>query len=139
MTGVSMIGEVKDSVKTFYEWLSFRKVRRFFYWILFIYVLLSGLSSCTMKWMKMTAIKEYVANLDPIQVREKINFTRANWINTCVNNGAAGVLGGATMGAEAIEACKAAGFDLYPEQDWRQVAKDNRNEFYEKMLWDTRP
>jgi hypothetical protein len=129
----------KASAKNFFNWLSWRKVRRACYWLLFAWVLLFGLSSCTMKWVKMNAISSYMKTLDPQELRDTVNWRRANWINTCVNNGAAGVLGGATIAADAIEACKRTGFELFPEQDWVALAKANRNESYEQFLWDTRP
>lgn len=131
-----MVNAMKGSIKDFYNWLSWRKIRRACYWLLFAWVVLFGLSSCTMKWLKSNAVNAYMAKLDPEKLREDVNWRRANWVNTCVNNAAAGVLGGAVMGAEAIVACKDAGFELYPERDWAALAKENRNEAYENYLWE---
>lgn len=131
MTGVSM-----QTLKNFYKLVPWRRVRRVFYWLLLAWLMIFGLARCAHKVNEMEQIKDYIHRIDSNWLREEVNIKRSQWINQCVNNGAAGVLGGATISAQAIEACTDSGFRLYPEQDWGAIALFNHSDFIEKVFLD---
>jgi hypothetical protein len=61
----------------------------------------------------------------PSWLKEDNADDKRRWILTCINNAAAGVLGGATMSDTAINACGVLGDKLYPDKDWEHVAMIN--------------
>lgn len=61
----------------------------------------------------------------PSWLKEDNADDKRQWILTCINNAAAGVLGGATMADTAINACGSLGDKLFPEKDWEHVAMIN--------------
>ena len=128
-------------MKNVWGWMVANKkdVYNYFKWLMMLIaaaVVITGFTSCVVKVREIDSVNSYVATLNASKLREAVNSRRGDWINTCVNNGAAGVLGGATMGADAINACKNAGFELYPEQDWAAVVRGNQNPFFEQMMLD---
>lgn len=64
-------------------------------------------------------------NTSPNYLKEENLRLKRNWVLVCINNGAAGVLGGATMSDTAINACGTLGDKLYPDKDWEHVAMIN--------------
>lgn len=70
--------------------------------------------------------------IDPVRLKGDNDWARRNWAQSCNNNAAAGVLGGATMSADAIAACTAASFLQYPELDWDKEAEANRQKYVKK-------
>lgn len=61
----------------------------------------------------------------PSWLREDNADDKRRWILKCINNAAAGVLGGAVMSDTAINACGVLGDKLYPDKDWEHVAMIN--------------
>jgi len=64
-------------------------------------------------------------HISPSWLREDNADDKRRWTLKCINNAAAGVLGGATMSDTAINACGALGDKLYPDKDWEHVAMIN--------------
>lgn len=64
-------------------------------------------------------------SFSPSYLQQENMGLKRQWILSCINNGAAGVLGGATMSEAAIAACGTLGDKLYPEKDWEHVAMIN--------------
>lgn len=70
--------------------------------------------------------------IDPAMLKADNDRGRRQWANSCINNAAAGVLGGATMSAEAIGACSRASFEQFPEKNWAEIAESYRQKYIQK-------
>ena len=60
--------------------------------------------------------KEYRLATSPVHLKEKNNLNRRDWASNCMDH-----VGGGTTLAECTLSAK----ELYPEQDWVELAKSN--------------
>ena len=59
---------------------------------------------------------EYRLAISPVHLKEKNTINRREWVNKCIDH-----VGGGTTLAECTLSAK----ELYPEQDWVELAKSN--------------